>query len=446
MSRIKATFDPSDRLNPGKIIDDGRYRFDTRLRTTAGADLHPPFTPVLTFAAKDRSFIGNLEQCNGCGGCRKETHTMCPTYRATGEEVMSTRGRANTIRAALEGRFGDGCHPVDAPELEAALAHCLSCKACTSECPSNVNMSLLKAELAHARIRRHGLSLRQWLIGSVDQLSKLACRTPALANSSLLNPTFRKILRFLTGVSERRPLPAYTFDRFDHWFARRKPDVVPSRGRVILWDDTFVRYHEPHIGRAAVAVLEAAGYEVTLPKDRACCGRPAFSQGDLDRAARMGTRNLDLLSTTDGVAAPVIFLEPSCFSMFAEDYRELGLPDAATISARSYLFETFINQLLEREPDALRFQAREEQVGIHAHCHAKSLMNPEPMRRLVARMPGRHATLLDTGCCGMAGAFGAMESNYDLSVRIGQSLAEAVAGIADGATLISSGTSCRHQV
>ena len=448
MRRIKTLFDPSDRLNPGKIISDGRYQFDTRLRTTAGTELQQPFLPTLTFAAKDQSFIGNLEQCNGCGGCRKETHTMCPTYRATGEEVMSTRGRANTIRAALEGRFGDGCHPVDTPELETALAHCLSCKACTSECPSNVNMSLLKAELAHARIRRHGLSLRQWLVSSVDQLSKLACRTPALANSSLLNPAFRKILQRLTGISERRPLPAYTFDRFDHWFARRKPTTAPSKGRVILWDDTFVRYHEPHIGKAAVAVLEAAGYEVTLPKERACCGRPAFSQGDLDRAARLGAHNLDLLSATDraGVPAPVIFLEPSCFSMFAEDYRELGISGAAEISTRSFLFETFIDQLLERDPDALMFQAREEQVGIHTHCHAKSLMNPEPMRRLAARMPGRQVTLLDTGCCGMAGAFGAMESNYDLSVRIGQSLAEAVTGMADGATLVSSGTSCRHQV
>src|SRR5262249_41499705 len=144
-------------LNPGKLIADGRFRIDTNLRLGSDYALALPFEPVLAFAKKDGSFIANLEQCNGCGGCRKETPTMCPTFVATGDEVMSTRGRANLIRAVLEGHLGPGQNPLHSAELETALRYCLACKACTTECPSNVNLALLKAELLHARHRRDGL-------------------------------------------------------------------------------------------------------------------------------------------------------------------------------------------------------------------------------------------------------------------------------------------------
>src|SRR5215472_2402174 len=160
MREIKASFDPHNLFNPGKVVPDGRYQIDTDLRQKPGHPLELPFTPVLEFAAKDGSFVGNLEQCNGCGLCRKETPTMCPTFIATGEEIMSTRGRANAIRAALELRGLAKPNPLTSRELEMALSNCLSCKACTVECPSNVNMSLLKAELLNGRIRRDGLSLR----------------------------------------------------------------------------------------------------------------------------------------------------------------------------------------------------------------------------------------------------------------------------------------------
>ena len=182
MREIKASFDPHNLFNPGKVVPDGRFEIDADLRQGAGHELKLPFTPVLAFAAKDGSFTRNLEQCNGCGGCRKETPTMCPTFIATGEEIMSTRGRANAIRAALELRGVAGGDPLRCAELEAALSNCLSCKACTTECPSNVNMALLKAELLHARIQRDGLSWRERLFSSVDFLGRLGCRMPRLAN------------------------------------------------------------------------------------------------------------------------------------------------------------------------------------------------------------------------------------------------------------------------
>src|SRR6185369_8618917 len=201
-----------------------------------------PFAPRLAFAAKDHSFIGNLEQCNGCGGCRKDAPTMCPTFLATGEEYMSTRGRANAIRAALQMRV-DGGDSLRAKELDDALSNCLACKACTTECPSNVNLALLKAELQYARIRRDGLSLRERLFSSVDRLGRLGCLMPWLSNAILESILIRKPLARVAGISAERPLPHYARQRFDRWFAKRQRQRPPTRGRVILWDDTFARYH-----------------------------------------------------------------------------------------------------------------------------------------------------------------------------------------------------------
>jgi FAD/FMN-containing dehydrogenase/Fe-S oxidoreductase len=439
---IKAAFDPKNTFNPGKIIPDGRYQIDTCLRLSGPAP-QLPFRPVLAFVAKDRSFIGNLEQCNGCGGCRKEAPTMCPTFVATGEEIMSTRGRANAIRAALQGHGGGDL--LHSAEWEAVLGNCLSCKACAKECPSNVNLALLKAELLHARHRRDGLSWRERLISSVDTLGRLGCLMPALANAALRRPWLRATLEKSLGFSAQRPLPPYAAQRFDHWFARQARPAHPARGRVILWDDTFVRYHEPHIGIAAVAVLQAARFEVVLPRERRCCGRPAFSQGNLDAAASLGRHNLRILAGA-AAAPPILFLEPSCYSMIAEDYQELDLPGAKEIAARCFLFEQFIEELLGREPEALRFKEQPADVAIHAHCHAKALSDPSFMARLAGRLPQRRVTLLDTGCCGMAGAFGALASKYELSLKIAQPLIERIQDQPAGAVIVASGASCRHQI
>jgi FAD/FMN-containing dehydrogenase/Fe-S oxidoreductase len=445
MRQIKASFDPHNLFNPGKIVPDGRFKIDTDLRQGAGRELKLPFTPVLAFAAKDGSFVGNLEQCNGCGGCRKETPTMCPTFLVTGEEIMSTRGRANAIRAALELRGMPGGDALRSEELDAALSNCLSCKACTTECPSNVNMSLLKAELLNARISRDGLSWQQRLISSVDLLGRLGCKAPWLANALLDSLFVRSLLAKTLGLAWQRPLPHYARQRFDHWFARRQRSSNARRGRVVLWDDTFVRYHEPHIGIAAVKVLEAAGFEVALPVGRKCCGRPAFSQGNLAEAQRLGHHNLTLLNK-DVDAAPIIFLEASCYSMFAEDYRELKLEGAGRVAKRCFLFEQFIEALLSHEPEALHFKAKAANVVIHAHCHAKALTDPAYMRRLAERLPQRSVTLLDTGCCGMAGAFGALASKYELSLKVAEPLTQKVRAQPFGTVVVASGTSCRHQI
>jgi len=353
MREIKRVFDPRDRMNPGKIFGSGTFQIDASLRENFVRPIELPFTPRLAFAFKDRSFVGNLEQCNGCGGCRKDAPTMCPTFLATGEEVMSTRGRANVIRKILQWRE-NGHDPLESEELDAALSNCLSCKGCTPECPSNVNLALLKAELLYAAIRKRGLSLRERILSRPDLLGEIGCTVPRLANAALNFGPLRTLIERTIGLSAKRSLPNYANERFDRWFARRPVAGVadlgaasPSRTgesdrghneaefhrnalqkRVILWDDTFIRYNESHIGIAAVKVLEALGLHVSLVRGRKCCGRPAFSQGNLDLAAKLARHNVSQLSTNaspprTNSQLPIIFLEPSCYSMFVEDYREL---------------------------------------------------------------------------------------------------------------------------
>jgi len=444
MRQIKQSFDPENVFNPGKIIGDDRYKIDTHLRFGADYALKLPFEPRLAFAERDDSFTGNLEQCNGCGGCLKAGPTMCPTYQVTGEESMSTRGRANLIRTALE-RRGETNDPLFSVELEVALSNCLACRACTTECPSNVNMALLKAELLHARIRRRGLTVRERLLSSLDLVGKLGCALPGVVNGLSRVSAVRHLINQFLGLAPERPLPVYTAQRFDRWFARQPAAVTAPRGAVILWDDTFVRYHEPEIGRAAVTVLQAAGYEVRLPRRRKCCGRPAFSQGNLAEAARLGRHNLAVLAATDP-GLPILFIEPSCYSMFLQDYGELNLPGATEIAARCLQFETFVARLLEREPDALRFNQEPQHLTIHAHCHAKSLASPVYLRGLLERLPQREVTLLESGCCGMAGAFGALASKYELSVKIAGPLMEQIRHQPYGNIVVASGTSCRQQI
>jgi FAD/FMN-containing dehydrogenase len=278
---IKNLFDPEGILNPGKILDQGRFKIDRDLRLGVGSELVLPFEPQLGFVDRDRSFVGNMEPCNGCGGCLKEAPTMCPTFVAVGDEIQSTRGRANTIRAALEGRFTGGA--LGSHELDEALSDCLSCKACRTECPSNVDLAQLKADLLHARHRANGVPAVDRVVAAADLLGRLGTRLPRLANAAVGSALGRTLARRLIGFNADRPLPRFARRRFDRWFRNHPPHRSEAeRGPVVLWDDTWVRYYEPQVGRAAVKVLEGLGFEVRLAVDRRCCGRR--SAGRVSRA------------------------------------------------------------------------------------------------------------------------------------------------------------------
>lgn len=354
---------------------------------------------------------------------------------------MSTRGRANIIRAALEGGLDGG---LASAGLNEALSDCLSCKACTAECPSNVNLALLKAELLRARHANSGLPLRDRLLSRVDVIGALGSRLPGLANFSLSFGPARRAMQSALGLAAARPLPKFAPERFDRWFARRPHAAKGTRGRIVLWDDCFTRYYEPEIGIAAVKVLEAAGFDVVLPTHRACCGRPAFSLGRLDLAEEWAEHNANLLARF-GEDTPIVFLEPSCFSMVYDDYRELDVLGAANLRGRARLFEQFLDEVLERG-SPLRFQSLPSQVAIHTHCHAKALTDAGVTQRVAARVPGCDARTLNSACCGMAGAFGALAEKYELSTALGRMLSTQLESAPDDAIVVASGTSCRQQI
>ncbi len=439
--RIKELFDPPGLMNPGKIIDDGRYRIDGDLRLGDHPDLRLPFAESLQWTGRDESFIANLEQCNGCGGCRKLTPAMCPTFPGSGDEALSTRGRAAIIRAALESRF-EAADAVDSVELEQVLDSCLSCKACVRECPSNVDLARLKVELRHARHRRRGVPLVDRVIAAADLGGRIGTAVPSVANALLVWRPLRRALQRVLGIDADAPLPRYARERFDHWFRRRRAASRSGR-RVILWDDTWVRYHEPGIGRAAVRVLEDLDFEVVLATGRVCCGRPAASRGLLDSVRRAAEHNLRLLAKT---VEPVVFLEPSCWSMFRDEYTQLGIDGASGVAERCHLFEDFVGANLATDTGGLPPGGRGVEVAVHGHCHAKSMADPRSVATVLGSLPGVEARWLDTGCCGMAGAFGMLHAHRELSREVAEPLLSAIRELSESTTIVASGTSCRHQI
>lgn len=442
MRALKDSFDPQGLMNQEKIFGGSRWAIDRNIRSHGFNDASLPFSPQLRYAAKDESFSAHLSQCNGCGGCRKAVPTMCPTFLATGDESMSTRGRANLIRGALENRGSSSSDLLSSKEITHAITNCLACKACTTECPSNVNLALLKAELLNARYQHESPPWATRLISEIDRLGRWGTLLPGLSNTLQSSRILRRFAEDWFGFTSQRAFPLFATKRFDHWFAQRPSTACPTAPEVILWDDTFTRYHEPEIGRAAVQILEAAGYGVRLVRQRACCGRPAFSQGNLSRARHFGKHNLTQLQASH--ETPILFLEPSCYSMFIEDYIELGIPDADRIAQRCWLAEDFLFAAHDH-PRPLRFQSSQVPVAVHHHCHSKALLPPS---RSTAYLPSLNpdGITLDTGCCGMAGAFGAMKATYDLSLQVANPLLNTLQTLPANTRILASGTSCRQQI
>lgn len=447
MAEIKRVLDPKNTLNPGKIFGEDVFRIDSHLRVDAAESPTLPFESKITFQSKDHSFLGNLEQCNGAGACRKLTPTMCPTYIATGDEIMSTRGRANTIRAVLEGRLRDAPDPLLSPALDTALKYCLSCKACKTECPSNVDMALLKADLLFAKLSKYGVPLHARLLSRPDLLGRWGTRFPRFVNAIKNFPFVHQTAARVLDLAPQRPLPDFAPEDFRKWFARRSGtrERSESRGTVYLWDDCFARFYESSLGKATVAVLEAAGFTVRLLETRVCCGRPAFSLGRLDLARQLAETNAAVIQNTDPNAA-VLFLEPSCFSMVYEDYLELGIESLRAHRGRFMLLETFLARLLDQDKHALVLSRLPRTPVLHVHCHARALGHAAAATKLVAHFSRETPTVLNTGCCGMAGSFGYGRDQYALSCAVGAPLAEQITRVPEGVPIIAGGTSCRHQI
>jgi Fe-S oxidoreductase/FAD/FMN-containing dehydrogenase len=438
--RLKRAFDPDERLNPGNIVSSpGITR---HLRYGAAYTTWQPETR-LDFSAAG-GFAASVELCNGVGACRKSLEgTMCPSYMATRDEEHSTRGRANALRAALSGRLPAA--EFTGRRLYEVMDLCLECKGCKAECPANVDMAKLKYEFLHHYHRANGLPLRNRLFGRIERWSRLGARLPRLVNLTARLPLSRWLLERWLGIDPRRPLPRLASEPFTAWFTRRAPAVPAPRGDVVLFHDTFTTYNQPEIARAAVEVLETAGYRVVLV-DRKCCGRPLISKGMLDEARAHAEWNVAHLLPYARRGVAIVGLEPSCLLTLRDEYVDLlRTEDARLVAAQSVLLEQFL--MAERARGlALRFAPGGRRALLHGHCHQKALVGTGPTVETLA-WAGYEVSEVDSGCCGMAGSFGFEKEHYDVSVWLGnRRLAPAVRSAPADAEIVAPGISCRQQI
>jgi FAD/FMN-containing dehydrogenase/Fe-S oxidoreductase len=436
---LKRAFDPENRLNPGNIV--GAPGITEHLRYSPQYTTWEPAT-LLDFADQG-GFAAAVEMCNGVGVCRKTLEgTMCPSYMATRDEEHSTRGRANALRAVLSGKLPPA--EFTGRRLYEVMDLCLECKGCKAECPSNVDMAKLKYEFLHHYYRANGLPLRNRLFGHIARLNALGRPVAPLVNRlSALGPA-RWLLEKIAGIDRRRPLPRLASQTFTEWFARHPTPPAAPRGEVVLFDDTFVRYNVPEIGRAAVQLLEAAGYQVRLV-ERKCCGRPLISKGMLDTARAHCAWNVEKLAPWVERGAAVVGLEPSCLLTLRDESVDLlRSGPARAVAKASFLLEEF----LVRERDrglALDFHGGGRAL-LHGHCHQKALVGTAPTVAAL-RWAGYAVTEVDSGCCGMAGSFGFEREHYDLSVWLGnRRLAPAVKSAGPETEVVAPGMSCRQQI
>lgn len=478
LEEIKDLFDPRGLMNPGKIVrgskqdDRSLFRFkpeyaarqlDTALDWSewnapgaAGPGAAAGRGPE-TSAASSRGFVAAVEMCNNNGHCRKfDAGTMCPSYRATGNERDLTRGRANTLRLALSGQLGADAFTSEA--MHEAMDLCVSCKGCKRECPTGVDMAKMKIEFLHHYHKRHGLSLKDRLIAYLPRYAPWAARLPWLANLRDTLPGLATLSESLLGLSAKRSLPKWRSDPFlssTHAPAKR---AGAEQREVVLLVDTFNNYFEPDNARAALAVLEAAGYRVHLARAAddqnenarpLCCGRTFLASGLVDEARVEARRTLEALQPYVERGLPIIGLEPSCLYTLRDEFRSM-LPGANTeaLAARAVLFEEFL--AAEHQAGRLKLKLKplpQKKALLHGHCHQKAFGAMPQVAQVLGLVPELKVETVESSCCGMAGAFGYEAGHYDVSMKMAEAaLLPALRKTGADTLLIADGTSCRHQI
>jgi FAD/FMN-containing dehydrogenase/Fe-S oxidoreductase len=450
MRRVKETFDPAGRFNPGKIID--TPPMDTSLRHGPGSPT-PDYATVFNFSAT-QGLLRAAEKCNGSGDCRKTQltgGTMCPSYMATRNEKDTTRARANMLRHMLTHPH-DPARPFDSEEIAEVMALCLSCKGCKSECPSNVDIARLKAEWQQHYYDTHGVPLRSRLIANFSRAMAVAAVAPRLHNFVVGNPALSGLLKRLTGFAPGRSLPPLHATTLRHWHARHANRGGPwTNGRVYFFCDEFTNFHDSGAGIKAVQLLNRLGYEVIIPA-HVDSGRAQLSKGLVRAAQKLATRNVELLAPVITAESPLIGFEPSAILGFRDEFPDLVPPalvaSANRLAQHALLFEEFI----AREADRGRirresFTTTSRQIKLHGHCHQKSLASLTPTVKALELPANYKVAVIPSGCCGMAGSFGYEAEHFALSQQIGELvLFPAVRAMPADTVLAAPGTSCRHQV
>ncbi len=441
-AEFKAIWDPDGKMNPGKIVDP--YRSDENLRI--GAYYRPP-QPVTYFQYPDDtgSFARATLRCVGVGECRRLESgdtVMCPSFMVTREEKDSTRGRARLLFEMMEGNpIGDGWRNESVRE---ALDLCLACKGCKGDCPVNVDMATYKSEFLSHYYEGRLRPITAYTMGLIYWWARIASRAPALANFMSQTPVLSTVAKAAAGVAQQRRMPKFASQTFKSWFAKR-PVRQDERPPVVLWPDTFNNNFFPDTAKAAVDVLEAAGFRVEVPERSLCCGRPLYDWGMLDTAKRLLREILEELRPQIAAGVPVVVLEPSCLAVFRDELVNLYPHDhdAVRLSQQSYLLSEF----LEKKAPDFKVPAVVGKALVHGHCHHKSLIGMDDEEQVLQKM-GLDYEMPDSGCCGMAGAFGFERGgHYDVSIKAGERvLLPAVRATAEDTYIIADGFSCREQI
>jgi FAD/FMN-containing dehydrogenase/Fe-S oxidoreductase len=450
---FKSAWDPDNKMNPNKVVN--AYLPTENLRL--GADYKPndPKT-YFQFPDDDGSLAKATLRCIGLGECRKhDSGSMCPSYMVTLEEEHSTRGRAHMLFEVLQGEVvRDGWKD---ESVKKALDLCLSCKACKSECPTNVDVATYKSEFLAHYYEGKSRPLHAYAFGMIDRWAELGSKVPRLANFFSNAPGFRQILQSVLHLAPQRAMPQLAPSTFQNWVRNRKYPACGGvidekdegskgtvRPQVILWADTFNNYFHPETSRAAMEVLENAGFRVTVPLGHLCCGRPLYDFGFLDKAKQYLERIMTVLSAQIDAGIPVVVLEPSCASVFRDELRNLFPLDARATKLRSQTF--LLSEFLERHAPGFVAPKLSGKVLLHGHCHHKSLMGLGDEESLLKKT-GVDLQSIDSGCCGMAGPFGFEKEKYEVSQAVGERvLLPAVRNTPEETLIVSDGFSCREQI
>jgi FAD/FMN-containing dehydrogenase/Fe-S oxidoreductase len=450
---IKEAFDPHELLNPGKVIpaSDGFGGPGSLTSNLRFGSEYSVSEPEAVFAhRREGGFVAAIEACTGVGVCRQEYGLMCPSFQITRDEIHTTRGRANVLRAAISGLLPP--ESLTSDQMYQVLDLCLECKGCKAECPTAVDMARIKAEFLHQYNEVHGIPNRSRLFAYIHFVASLARPVAGLVAWASKSQIMRKLQQSVLGISSRRTIPNFSKQTFRAWARGMPEDKKGNKPRVILFIDTYTQFMQPELGQDAKFVLGHLGYRVDVIESQVCCGRPMISKGMLDRARENARQNIDVFNQAGYEDIPVIGLEPSCILTLRDEYLEFFPEDprAQALADRAYLLEEFLVQpdpSGKRPIDTWGGELDAPPARYHNHCYSKALVGSEAFHHLFESI-GAQAIEIPSGCCGMAGSFGYEEEHYDLSLQIAEQVL--LPSVREGhhakQAILAPGYSCRTQI
>ena len=451
LKEVKKMWDPQNIFNPGKIVD--TPPMDTSLRYQKGQKT-TDYDTTFDFS-EYQGIVRTAELCNGSGDCRKSElsgGTMCPSFMATRNEKDTTRARANILREILTNPTEK--NPFASEEIKKVMDLCLSCKGCTSECPSNVDMARLKAEWQHQYYQEKGVPFRARQIGNFSKSMKLASKVPWAYDLVFGNKITGNLAKSVVGFAKDRSMPALAHETVEKWFKKRfQASSTPKHSAVYFFCDEFTNYNDAEIGKTAIQLLDRLGYEVKWA-DHAESGRAYLSKGLLDEARALAEKNVKLFSPLLSEDTPLVGIEPSSLLTFRDEYPDLLRGEwqqkAKALAPHCLTIEEMLAKALEAghlNPDLFTTPAEKQLIKVHGHCHQKALSSMVPSKKILTALPNTEVHMIPSGCCGMAGSFGYEAEHYEVSMKIGELvLFPTVREQPDEVIIAAAGTSCRHQI